>query len=65
MAKVWEVKFQHGITITVKDNATPEEIKEKAVEVFNNLEMDDLYMTEEDISSITLDEEDVDDLQID
>lgn len=65
MAKVWEVKFQHGITITVKDNATPKEIKEKAVEVFNNLEMDDLYMTEEDISSITLDEEDVDDLQID
>lgn len=65
MAKVWEVEFKRGVTVTVKDNATPKEIKEKAVEVFNNLEMDDLCMTEEDISSITLDEEDVDDLQID
>ena len=66
--KSWDVTFLHGVNVTEEDVAPfrgegvseEDAIKEAAVELFNNLDMDDLYMSEEDVYSIDESDDDED-----
>jgi hypothetical protein len=48
----YEVIFKHGVLVEAPAGSTAEYIKELAVEMWNNNELDELYMTINDVDEI-------------
>lgn len=67
MAKRYNVPFTRIISVVVEDDADMDKIIDKAVEIVNDADLEDMYMTTEDTNkdSIRLVEANVDDAEID
>ena len=55
--KIAYVTFEHQVWIDDVDGLSEDEIKNRAVELFNDSDLDDMYMTSSDIVKIIINDE--------